>query len=127
MSSSPICVSADVPGERLTDEQLSELRGELERELTRLRRSIVVSDEATKTVELDQTAVGRLSRMDSLQSQGIAKGLREREKIRLSLILEALRRMDEGVYGSCDACGEPIAMERLYVFPESTTCVRCAG
>jgi DnaK suppressor protein len=85
-----------------------------------------VTDEAMKTVELDQAAVGRLSRMDSLQSQGMAKGLRERETVRLASIQEALRRMEDGSFGRCTDCGAEVAFERLYIFPESATCAACA-
>ncbi len=88
---------------------------------------MTVTDEALKTVELDQGAVGRLSRMDSLQNQSMAKSLRERESVRLALILEALRRLDAGTYGVCSTCGGQVAAERLLVFPESGTCVRCGA
>ena len=77
--------------------------------------------------ELDQTAVGRLSRMDSLQSQGMAKGLREREVVRLALIQEALARIDAGTYGTCETCGKEIVFERLLIMPESKTCAACGG
>ncbi|SHN09610.1 TraR/DksA family transcriptional regulator [Actinacidiphila paucisporea] len=39
----------------------------------------------------------------------------------------ALERLDEGGYGRCEACGEPIPPERLEVLPAATTCVRCAA
>ncbi len=109
----------------LTEARLAQLREELDRQLAKLERSMTVTDEALKTVELDQSAVGRLSRMDSLQSQGIAKGLREREIVGLALIQEALRRLDAGTYGVCTECGDEVAFERLLVFPESATCVSC--
>ncbi len=109
----------------LTEQQLAQLRDELERQLAKLEKSMSVTDEALKTVELDQSAVGRLSRMDSLQSQGMAKGLRERELVGLALIQEALRRLDGGTYGVCTECGGEVAFERLLVFPESGTCAPC--
>jgi len=111
----------------LTDSHLAELRGELERQLAKLQNSMTVTDEALKTVELDQTAVGRLSRMDSLQNQSMAKGLREREMVRLALIQAALKRFDRGSYGVCRECEGPIVFERLSIFPESETCGRCGG
>jgi DnaK suppressor protein len=111
----------------LTEAQIAELRDELERQLAKLEKSMIVTDEALKTVELDQGSVGRLSRMDSLQNQGIAKGLRERENVRLALIQEAIRRLDAGTYGVCTACGGEVAFERLCVFPESATCTPCSA
>ncbi len=111
----------------LTEAQIVDFRTELERELARLEKSMTVTDEALKTVELDQGAVGRLSRMDSLQNQGMAKGLRERESVKLALIQEALRRLEAGTYGICTACGGRVAAERLFVLPESGTCAHCGG
>ena len=109
----------------LSSLQLEELRAELERQLAKLEKSMLVTDEALKTVDLDQAAVGRLSRMDSLQNQGMAKGLRERENIRLALIQTALGRLEAGTYGACTSCGGDIPFERLFVFPESATCSGC--
>ena len=39
----------------------------------------------------------------------------------------ALAKLDEGTYGTCDACGEPIAPARLGAMPDSVLCVTCAG
>ena len=111
----------------LTSEQQTELEVELKRQLARLEKSMKVTDEAMKTVELDQTAVGRLSRMDSLQNQSLSKGLREREVVRLSQIREAIARIEEGTYGRCTACEGPIPFERLFVFPEAPECAECVG
>lgn len=111
----------------LTEAQIAGLDSELQRQLAKLEKSMTVTDEALKTVELDQTSVGRLSRMDSLQSQGMAKGLRERETIRLAQIREALQRLETGSFGICTACGGTVAFERLMVFPESPTCAACSG
>ena len=38
----------------------------------------------------------------------------------------ALEKLDEGTYGTCDACGKPIAPARLRVAPESAHCIECA-
>jgi len=39
----------------------------------------------------------------------------------------ALAKLDEGTYGVCDACGEPIPRGRLEAMPDSTLCVGCAA
>jgi DnaK suppressor protein len=44
---------------------------------------------------------------------------------RLTDIEEAVRRYDEGGYGVCEACGQPIAAERLAARPSARTCVGC--
>jgi hypothetical protein len=45
---------------------------------------------------------------------------------RVKLILDALKRMGAGVYGTCLRCQLPIAFDRLSVIPETKTCVRCS-
>src|SRR3954447_25003605 len=39
----------------------------------------------------------------------------------------ALAKLDEGTYGLCDACGEPIAPKRLAALPDAVLCVACAS
>jgi DnaK suppressor protein len=109
----------------LSDDQRAELRAELERQLARLEKSMKITDEASRTVELDQTSVGRLSRMDSLQNQSLSKGLQERELARHAQIRDALDRITAGTYGHCTACAAAIPFERLFVFPEASQCSGC--
>jgi len=45
---------------------------------------------------------------------------------RVADVDRALRRHDEGTYGICEVCGQPIAAERLAVRPSARTCVGCA-
>jgi len=108
-------------------EMLAELRAELERQLIRLERSMTVTEEAVQPVQLDQQAVGRLSRMDSLQSQHMSRNLQEREQVRYSAITAALRRIEEGTYGVCTGCGATIVPGRLFAVPEVAHCPVCAG
>ena len=48
-------------------------------------------------------------------------------KARRALILEALRRLDEGSYGLCVDCGTPVPEGRLEAKPEAARCVTCQG
>jgi hypothetical protein len=48
-----------------------------------------------------------------------------RTQSRITLILDALKRMRAGVYGTCLICQSPIPYDRLAVIPETKTCVRC--
>lgn len=109
----------------LTPDQLSELKQELEQELARLHRSMATTRDATRPVELDQSSIGRLSRVDAIQSQQLSKGLHEREQQREAQILEALERMAGGSYGRCVACGGAIPYGRLLVMPEARGCATC--
>jgi DnaK suppressor protein len=48
---------------------------------------------------------------------------REREK--LSAIDEALLRIEDGTYGTCEECGKKILKERLKIMPFARYCVAC--
>ena len=109
----------------LTADQLLELRHELERELQRLRRSMGTTGEAARPVELDQTTVGRLSRMDAIANQAMQKDLHAREQSLEVRLVEALRRLDAGTYGTCVACGADVPYGRLLVMPEARHCPAC--
>jgi DnaK suppressor protein len=39
----------------------------------------------------------------------------------------ALAKLDDGTYGACDTCGEPIAAPRLRAMPDRVTCLACAA
>ena len=81
--------------------------------------------EATDTVILDQSKVGRLSRMDALQAQQMAQETTRRRQVQLQKIDSALRRMDTGDYGYCFICGDEISRARLNFDPASTRCIEC--
>lgn len=82
--------------------------------------------ESTATVELDQSRVGRLSRMDALQQQAMAQNNLRRAELELRRIDAALERCEAGSYGYCLDCGEPIDPRRLELDLTSTRCVGCA-
>jgi len=81
---------------------------------------------ATATVTLDQSCVGRLSRMDAMQQQAMAQSSRQRADVTLKRIEAALGRCDNGSYGYCLDCGEPIDQRRLEFDPVATLCIGCA-
>ena len=85
-----------------------------------------IGNEAAKPVELDQTRVGRLSRMDALQAQAMSVEAKRRREQEVMQIKSALERIDEANYGDCLACYEPIAEARLKLNPAVLFCIKCA-
>ena len=81
---------------------------------------------ATETVELDQTRMGRLSRMDAMQAQAISLASKNRREVQLRQVDAALRRIGEDDYGWCDACGDLIDARRLEFDPTTVLCITCA-
>ena len=52
--------------------------------------------------------------------------LRDRSRAELGRVDSALRKLDDGTYGSCENCGNPIAPERLEAIPWAPLCIDCA-
>ena len=82
--------------------------------------------EAAQTVELDQTTIGRVSRIDALQQQAMAQAAQQRRHIQLQRIESALQRLENGKFGWCMKCGEEIPRKRLDVDPTAPLCIACA-
>ncbi len=100
------------------------------RKLMAARDAILATQEArdasAATVELDQSSVGRLSRMDAMQQQAMAQSNRQRADVALRRIDAALRRCDDGSYGLCLECDEAIDPRRLELDPATPLCITCA-
>ena len=111
--------------QKLTDKQLDYFRDMLERLRIELRELLDISTDASRTVVLDQTMVGRLSRMDALQQQQMSQASRAAYRKHLVAVEQALRSLDDGGYGWCERCGELIDTRRLEIKPESVRCIGC--
>jgi len=51
--------------------------------------------------------------------------LEETLEISLQKIDKALKKIENGSYGRCEKCGQPIEEGRLRVFPSATSCMKC--
>lgn len=105
---------------------LAHFKALLEQRTTELDRLLDGAESRLKSVELDQSKVGRLSRMDALQQQAMNDAIRGRaqqERARLQL---ALNRLHEDQYGWCIQCDERIARGRLEFDPATQLCIVCA-
>jgi len=83
--------------------------------------------EAAQIVELDQTSVGRVSRMDAMQGQAMAVAANQRRQHELQKIGVALKKIDAEDYGYCLECDEEIAEPRLKLDPATPLCINCAS
>jgi len=112
------------PHSKLTASQLQELKEILRSERARLTRSLERA-QRDGPVQLDQQAVGRLSRMDALMNEGLAQASMSRAREEVGLIEQALERIQNGTYGFCQTCREPIDVNRLTAIPETLHCASC--
>jgi DnaK suppressor protein len=84
-------------------------------EITELQR-----DRLTDSAGDDQADTGTKT-FEREQEISLANSILER----VTQVERALERLDEGGYGWCERCGNPIPVERLAAFPSATLCVTC--
>ncbi len=109
----------------LNNSQLKQLEEQLKQLRTKLSAQIELAKPAAATVTLDQTKVGRLSRMDAMQQQQMADSNLQQTRQRLQLVIKACNKILTEDYGYCELCDEPIAFARLQVNPEAGLCLKC--
>jgi len=112
---------------RRKDIDIKAMRRTLEEEREAVQRSSAATADDRNPVELDQQSVGRLSRIDAIQVQEMARATEVRRKERLLRIGGALKRIEDGSFGECLECGEDIAAKRLQLDPTVLLCIDCAG
>ena len=110
--------------DELTADQIDELAAALRALQAELRADLERPSDSAAIVDLD-TPQGRVSRIDAMQQQQMALAQRRRARVRLTMVDRALVAVDDGEYGDCGLCGDPIGYRRLQVRPESRLCVPC--
>lgn len=110
--------------EELTGSQVEELRADLTALGESIDRLLVLMKEGVRPVDLDEP-IGRLTRMDALQAQSLARSNRSGLQVKLRQVKLALTNIDEGTYGLCRRCEDPVGFRRLKVRPETPFCVHC--
>jgi DnaK suppressor protein len=109
----------------LSDKQVKHYYQKLMTLKQELQDDIELAQDSAKTVELDQTSTGRVSRGDALQQQAMAKAGLERDQKRFIKVIKALSRISDDDYGWCLQCDEPISEKRLEIMPEAEFCIDC--
>jgi DnaK suppressor protein len=107
--------------------QLTQFKQQLLSQRDALMTSQQMAQSASEPVELDQSSVGRVSRVDAMQSQSMAvEAIRLRQQ-QLRKITMALALIESGDYGYCARCDNEIDPRRLTIDPAATQCVPCAS
>ena len=110
---------------QLTPKQKQELLSVLLSNKTKLEQQLLDAESATGVVTLDQSSVGRVSRVDAMQQQSMAVSTRAKAEASLRKVLKALKRMEAEDFGYCSQCDEPIQFNRLKVQPQASHCLKC--
>lgn len=110
----------------MTNTELATFKKLLLEEQATLLATESAAKDASQTVVLDQTSVGRVSRMDAMQGQAMAIETAQRRTHRLAQIKAALKRLSEDDYGFCIDCDDAINPKRLAFDPAANRCIVCA-
>jgi DnaK suppressor protein len=109
----------------MKNEDLAQFRERLTAMEVELREINASAAHELKPVALDQTSVGRVSRVDAMQLQQMSQETARRRQQLLLKIEGALRRIESGRFGLCFLCETEIDLRRLGVDPTITRCRDC--
>jgi DnaK suppressor protein len=110
----------------LDEAQREELRQLMEASLQEAARDVARLKDLIAPVAPDP-AIGRLTRMEAIQSKSISEANLRKAQSRQTSLKRALRRLEEDEeFGICDGCEEPIPYKRILLVPSTTRCVGCA-
>ncbi len=112
----------------MEQDKLKNVRAELEAELASVTHQLAEhgatpNPEAAVEVSTDE---GFADSAQATTERSEMLSLIEQLQHSHGAITKALRRMDEGVYGKCERCGQDIPIERLEARPTASLCVQCA-
>ena len=111
--------------EKLSSQQIAVIRKQLQQLEKNLSQQMEINRDAASIVALDQTSVGRVSRMGAIQQQSIALSTLRTTHLRLKRVQDALQALADNEYGFCEQCNELIAFKRLLARPEANLCISC--
>jgi len=105
-----------------------QLRSRLENEQKRLLGELEQLEANVRPAEVrrEGSPFGKREE-EATESFELEKRLALEKQVRnhLAEVGHALRKFEEGTYGLCDSCGQPIARDRLEALPQASLCVNC--
>lgn len=106
----------------------SHLRSHLENEKKRLQEELAQVEANVRTVDVrrEGSPFGKREE-EATESLELEKrlALEKQTKEHLAAVEHALHKFEEGTYGLCDSCGQPIAPDRLEALPQASLCMEC--
>lgn len=116
--------TATTAAKPLTKKELGKFKELLEEK----RRAVLERARKTLTEDMTLDTNDLADEMDLAASEYIQSfefRLRGREKSLLAKVDLALKKIEDGTFGVCDSCEEPIGKKRLEARPETSLCIRC--
>ncbi len=109
----------------MNKDRLEKFRSLIGTRVEEINNKLSAEDADTEPIAPD-VAIGRLSRLDSMQMQQMALNAKRRLKSELQNLQNALVRIDKETYGICPFCRKEIAEARLEAQPDAILCINCA-
>ncbi len=109
----------------MNNDDRKELKKKIETAIEEQKSFIQSLEETSKPVAPDN-AIGRLTRMEAINSKSISEASLNSARLKLSKLEKTLQKIDDPDFGVCAVCDNPIPHGRIMLMPESTVCVPCA-
>ena len=109
----------------MKNDQKAELKENIIEKIKVIKENITSYKLLTKPISPDN-AIGRLTRMEAINSKSINEAALRKAKDTLSKLEHSLTKIDNPDFGLCRKCEEPIPYARLMILPETDLCVQCA-
>jgi DnaK suppressor protein len=109
----------------MNKQERAELKQKIIEEISTQKHLIESFTETSKPIAPDN-AIGRLTRMEAISSQGISEASLKSSKVKLKQLEKALEKIDLSEFGICIRCAKSIPQGRIMLMPESVVCVTCA-
>jgi DnaK suppressor protein len=108
----------------LTPEQLGLLKTMLERRLADLSR-VEQAQQDVGELPVDEVETSPLDRATVRLLNDLTREAAGHHSAEMRQLRQALARLDDGSYGFCEECGQPIGASRLLARPEARLCIDC--
>ncbi len=109
----------------MNQDERQQLKRDIAEEIESQKRLIESLTETSKPVAPDN-AIGRLTRMEAINSKSVSEAGLNSAKVKLAKLETALGKVDHPDFGICLQCGKPIPAGRIKAMPENVLCVPCA-
>ena len=106
-------------------EKREKLKDHIKKKIEDLKKDITSYQLISQPVSPDN-AIGRLTRMEAINSKSINEAALKKSKQTLLKMERALMLINDPDFGLCRECEDPIPFARLMIVPESDLCVQCA-
>ncbi len=109
----------------MTDNELQYIRDNIKEEITKTEALINEYKEGAQPIA-PENAIGRISRMDAINNSSVVMAALNKAKEKLKKLKSMETRINTKGFGVCIKCKKVIPLERLFLVPESSFCVKCA-